>query len=67
MPNLVVCGDSFSYGEGRTHWPFLVAKRLELNLINLSIVGCSNIAICYQIEYAIKYLNPFKAVLYKPC
>ncbi len=54
MPNLIVCGDSFSYGQGDLHWPSLVAKKLSLNLINLSIVGCSNIAICYQIMYAMK-------------
>lgn len=54
MPNLIVCGDSFSYGQDSIHWPYLVAKKLSLNLINLSIVGCSNIAICYQILYAMK-------------
>ena len=54
MPNLIVCGDSFSYGQSNSHWPSIVAKQLSLNLINLSIVGCSNIAICYQIAYALK-------------
>lgn len=57
MNNLVVCGDSFSFGDNETDWTKIVANKLNLNLINLSIIGCSNLAICYQIDYAIKNLS----------
>jgi len=52
-----VCGDSFSFGDDETDWTKIVANKLNLNLVNLSIIGCSNLAICYQIDYAIKNLN----------
>jgi hypothetical protein len=54
---LVVCGESFSYGNEKHHWPSIVANELNLELINLSIVGCSNFAICFQIEHALKSLK----------
>ena len=55
---LVVCGDSFSYGNDSNHWPTIVANKLKLELINLSIVGCSNIAISHQINYCLKHYKP---------
>ena len=58
MKKLVVCGDSFGFSRLETDWPIIVAKKLNYKLKNLSIVGCSNIAICYQIDYAIKNINP---------
>ena len=48
MKKLVVCGDSFGFSRLETDWPIIVAKKLNYKLKNLSIVGCSNIAICYQ-------------------
>ena len=58
MKKLVVCGDSFGFSRYDTDWPNIVAKKLGYELKNLSIVGCSNIAICYQIDYALKNINP---------
>lgn len=58
MKNLVVCGDSFGFSCHSSDWPNLVAKQLNYKLENLSIVGCSNINICYQIDYALKNLSP---------
>lgn len=58
MKKLVVCGDSFGFSRLETDWPIIVAKKLNYILKNLSIVGCSNIAICYQIDYAIKNIDP---------
>ena len=55
--NLVVCGESFSYGTGSTHWPRIVADFYDLELINLAIVGCSNYAICFQLQHAMKFLK----------
>lgn len=55
---LVVCGDSFSYGINYNHWPAIVARHFNLQLINLAIVGCSNIAIAHQISYCLKYYKP---------
>jgi hypothetical protein len=51
--NLIVCGDSFN-APGNikfpdTHWSELVAKELNLELINLAMRGCSNRAVCYQL------------------
>ena len=54
---LVVCGESFSYGTNNTHWPKIVADFYDLDLINLSIVGCSNYAICFQLQHATSYLK----------
>ena len=58
MKKLVVCGDSFGFSRLETDWPIIVAKKLNYKLKNLSIVGCSNIAICYQIDYAVKNIDP---------
>ena len=54
---LVVCGDSFSYGTGSNHWPQIVAQKTDRNLTNLAIVGCSNYAICFQLQYALSFLT----------
>lgn len=58
MKKLVVCGDSFSLSDKSTDWPLILAKKLNYKLINLAIWGASNINICFQIEYALKNLNP---------
>lgn len=55
---LVVCGDSFSYGTAAIDWPQIVAKNLYADLTNLSIVGASNVNICFQLQYALENLNP---------
>ncbi len=49
---LVICGESFSYGTDSNHWPRIVADFYDSELLNLAIVGCSNYAICFQIERA---------------
>ena len=54
---LVVCGESFSYGTDSTHWPRIVADFYDSELINLAIVGCSNYAICFQLQHAMKFLK----------
>lgn len=58
MKKLVVCGDSFGFSTQRSDWPVLVSNKLNYSLENLSIVGCSNISICFQLEYALKNLLP---------
>jgi len=58
MKKLVVCGDSFSYSDKSTDWPLILAKKLNYNLINLATIGASNINICFQIDYALKNINP---------
>lgn len=55
--SLIVCGDSFSYGKEKHHWPSIVANKLNLELTNLAIVGCSNFAICFQIQHVLKSLK----------
>ena len=54
---LVVCGESFSYGTESKHWPQIVANNLGIPLINLAIVGCSNYAICFQLQHALSFLT----------
>lgn len=58
MKKLVVCGDSFGFSAYKSDWPVLVSKKLNYELENLSIVGSSNIGICFQLEYALKNLSP---------
>ena len=60
---LVVCGDSFSYGKESDKWPAIIAKNLNMSLINLSIVGSSNYTICHQIQYTLDSLNPTYVVI----
>ncbi len=56
---LIVCGESFSYGTDKSSWPTIVADKLEMPLLNLSVVGCGNFAICHQLQYVIdNNLNP---------
>ena len=54
---LIICGDSFSYGVEEKTWPHIVSKHLDLELINLAIVGCGNYAICYQINHAVEIVT----------
>jgi hypothetical protein len=66
--NLMVCGDSFN-APGKlefsgTHWSELVAKELNLELINLAIPGCSNRAVCYQM--ADSFRRPDSLVIAAP-
>ena len=49
---LIICGESFSYGTEKSHWPRIVSDFYDSKLFNLAIVGCSNFAICFQIERA---------------
>ena len=60
---LVVCGESFSYGGDKTTWPAMVADKLEMPLVNLSIVGCGNNAICHQLQYVLNNLNPTYVII----
>ena len=60
---LVVCGESFSYGTDLNTWPGMLAQRLQLPLRNLSIVGCSNFAICHQLQYVLDNLNPTHVII----
>lgn len=60
---LVVCGESFSYGTSEKTWPAILAKKLDLELINLSIVGCSNVAICHQLQYVINSETIFPSLV----
>ena len=54
---LVVCGESFSYGTGVKHWPRIVSDFYDSELVNLAIVGCSNYAICFQLQHALNTLS----------
>ena len=54
---LVICGESFSYSKHDTDWPNLVSEKINYELHNFAIVGCSNIAICYQLEKALSLVN----------
>ena len=54
---LVICGESFSYGVGDKHWPRMVSNFYDSELINLAIVGCSNYAICFQLQHALEMLD----------
>jgi hypothetical protein len=54
---LVVCGESFSYGTGAKHWPRIVSDFYDSELVNLAIVGCSNYAICFQLQHALNTLS----------
>ena len=60
IKNLIVCGDSFNavarypLYKG-THWSEHLSKMLNVNLINLASVGCSNRMIVMQVEEAMKY------------
>jgi len=55
---LIVCGESFSYGTGVKHWPRIVSDFYDSELVNLAIVGCSNYAICFQLQHALSTLSP---------
>jgi hypothetical protein len=59
--NLIVCGDSFNVPGNikypGTHWSELVAKELNLELINLAMPGCSSRAICYQMIDSLRRPN----------
>ena len=54
---LVVCGESFSYSTEANHWPKIVAQKTNRNLTNLALVGCSNYAICFQLQHALSFLT----------
>ena len=54
---LIVCGESFSYGTGVKHWPRIVSDFYDSELVNLAIVGCSNYAICFQLQHALNTLS----------
>ena len=60
---LVVCGESFSYGTTPDTWPNIVADRLKLPLKNLAIVGCSNFAICHQLQFVLDNLTPSLVII----
>lgn len=61
--NIIICGDSFSYGTGENHWPRIVAQETKRNLTNLAMIGCSNYAICFQLQYALSFLKPDDLVI----
>ena len=60
IKHLIVCGDSFNalarypIYKG-THWSERLSKMLNVNLVNLASVGCSNRMIVMQVEEAMKY------------
>jgi hypothetical protein len=55
---IVSCGDSFTQGEGlsdiRQCYPYLLQKKLNADLINLSQSGASEYLITAQVEEAVK-------------
>lgn len=61
---LFVCGDSWSQASKHplyqgTHWSELLAEKLDWELDNLSIAGCSNTAIRLQLVDSIKQKADF--------
>ena len=58
MKNLVICGDSFSVGIGchdlyNEPYGSLLAKKLNLNLINLAKGSSTNLSISLQVKHAV--------------
>ena len=55
---LAICGDSFSYGTVDGTWPKILADKLNISLLNLSLVAGSNYSICFQLQYILDNYNP---------
>jgi hypothetical protein len=58
MKNLVICGDSFSIGIGCHNletepYGSLLAKKLDMNLINLAKGSSTNLSISLQVKHAV--------------
>jgi len=71
MKNLVICGDSFSIGIGckdLNNEPYgsLLAKKLNLNLINLAKGSSTNLSISLQIKHAIENISNIDMLLIAP-
>ena len=68
MKNLVICGDSFSVGigcEDLINEPYgsLLAKELNLNLINLAKGSSTNLSISLQVKYAIENIKDIELLI----
>lgn len=68
MKNLVICGDSFSIGigcEDLINEPYgsLLAKDLNLNLINLAKGSSTNLSISLQVKYAIENIKDIELLI----
>ena len=48
---LAICGDSFGYGTEQNTWPKILADKLNMSLLNLSLVAGSNYSICFQLQH----------------
>lgn len=55
---LAVCGDSFIYGTNENTWPKILADKLNMPLLNLSLIGSSNYGICFQLDYLTSKYTP---------
>lgn len=68
MKNLVICGDSFNIGIGckdlqNEPYGSLLAKELNLNLINLAKGSSTNFSIYLQVEYALRKLKDIELLI----
>lgn len=68
MKNLVICGDSFNIGIGckdLSNEPYgsLLAKELNLNLINLAKGSSTNFSIYLQVEYALRKIKDIELLI----
>ena len=55
---LAVCGDSFSYGTKQNTWPKILADKLNMPIVNLSLVAGSNYSICFQLQHILNNYKP---------
>lgn len=68
MKNIVICGDSFSIGIGcrdldNEPYGSLLAKKLELNLINLAKGSSTNLSISLQVKYAVENIKDIELLI----
>ena len=55
---LAICGDSFGYGTEQNTWPKILADKLNMSLLNLSLVAGSNYSICFQLQHILDNYEP---------
>ena len=55
---LAICGDSFGYGTEQNTWPKILADKLNMSLLNLSLVAGSNYSICFQLQHILDNYKP---------
>ena len=68
MKNLVICGDSFNIGIGckdliNEPYGSLLAKELNLNLVNLAKGSSTNFSTYLQVEYALRKIKDIELVI----